>query len=57
MTIKEAEDKIARNGGNLDTFWDWMQGNTMSLYPSGETDVYEVDVDRFLRWGDKAFFD
>lgn len=50
MTIPEAEKEIIDAGGDLSVFWDWMQGQTMSLYSNGDTDVYEEDVERFIRY-------
>jgi hypothetical protein len=50
MTIKEAEQKIINSGGKIDVFWNWMKGQTMSLNPDGSTNVYDYDVDRFIRY-------
>jgi hypothetical protein len=50
MRIHEAEDKIAKAGGDVAVFWEWMNGQTMGLDENGETDVYDCDVDRFIRY-------
>ena len=50
MTIAQAEAKIKEAGGSVDTFWEWMRGQTMALTDDGEMDVYDCDVDRFIRY-------
>jgi len=50
MSINEAEGKIKEAGGNVEVFWEWMNGQTMGMYPDGSTDVYEYDVNRFIRY-------
>jgi len=50
MTIQEAEKKIVEAGGSVDVFWEWMSGQTCGLNPDGTTDVYEYDVNRFIRY-------
>jgi hypothetical protein len=50
MTIQEAENKITEAGGSIETFWGWMRGQTVGLNDDGSTDVYEYDVDRFIRY-------
>jgi len=50
MTIEKAEQKIKEAGGDIEVFWEWMRGQTMGLNKDGSTDVYEYDVDRFIRY-------
>jgi hypothetical protein len=50
MTIKEAERRIKQAGGSPTVFWKWMEGQTMSLNDDGSTDVYEHDVERFIKY-------
>lgn len=50
MTIEQAETKIKESGGNVDVFWHWLRGQTVALNDDGSTDVYEYDVDRFIRY-------
>mgnify|MGYP001576162612 CR=1 FL=1 len=49
MTITKAENKIKQAGGSTVVFWEWMNGQTLGLDATGQTDVYEYDVDRFIR--------
>lgn len=50
MTTKEAEKRITEAGGDIKVFWDWMAGQTIGLNEDGTTDVYDYDVDRFIRY-------
>lgn len=50
MTIDQAENKIISAGGSVETFWNWMRGQTIGLNDDGTTDVYEGDVARFIRY-------
>ena len=50
MKVSEAESAIKKAGGSVETFWKWMQGQTMGLNEDGSTDVYEYDVKRFIRY-------
>ena len=49
MKIQQAETKIKEAGGNVELFWKWMTGQTVGIDENGETDVYDCDVDRFIR--------
>ena len=51
MTITQAEDKIKQAGGSIEVFWQWMSGQTLGHAATGQTNVYEDDVDRFIRYG------
>ena len=50
MRIQDACEKIIDAGGDVKVFWKWMEGQTMGLNPDGTTDIYETDVDRFIRY-------
>lgn len=50
MTIDQADNKIIAAGGSVEEFWKWMRGQTMGLNDDGTTNVYECDVDRFIRY-------
>jgi hypothetical protein len=50
MTIEQAENKIKQAGGSVEVFWDWMRGQTMGINEDGSTNVYDYDVDRFIRY-------
>jgi len=50
MRIEEAEKAIKDAGGDVEVFWKWMYGQTMSLNDDGSTNVYEYDVERFIRY-------
>jgi len=50
MTIKEAQEKITKAGGSVETFNKWMSGQTCGLKEDGTVDIYEYDVDRFIRY-------
>lgn len=49
MTIEETNTAIKNAGGDINIFWDWMEGQTYGVYPDGTNDIYEYDVDRFIR--------
>ena len=49
MTIQQAETKKKEAGGDVELFWYWMRGQTLSMDDKGETIVYDEDVDRFIR--------
>lgn len=50
MTTKEAMQKIKDAGGSVNVFWEWMRGQTCGLNENGEVDIYDYDVDRFIRY-------
>jgi len=50
MKIEQAENKIKKEGGDVEVFWGWMRGQTMGFNPDGSINVYEYDVDRFIRY-------
>lgn len=53
MTISEAKNRIESAGGSWDVFNEWMTGQTVGIYPDGSTDIYEYDVNRFIRYNCK----
>ena len=50
MREVEAKKKIENAGGSWEVFNDWMYGQTVGIYPDGEVDIYEYDVNRFIRY-------
>lgn len=50
MTANEAARKIEEAGGSWEVFSNWMGGQTVGMYPDGELDYYEYDIDRFIRY-------
>ena len=50
MTTKETKNKIKEAGGDWDIFVDWMFGQTVGVSEDGETNWYDHDVDRFIRY-------
>lgn len=50
MKTLEAKSKIEAAGGSWETFCKWMYGQTMGVYPDGSANIYEYDVDRFIRY-------
>ena len=50
MRIDEARKAVEEAGGDWEIFQKWMRGQTVSMYEDGETDIYEWDVERFIRY-------
>lgn len=50
MTEQQATKKIEEAGGDFKTFWDWMDGQTVGMTEDGVVDIYDCDVDRFIRY-------
>ena len=50
MRESEAKRQIEAAGGSWDVFLKWMRGQTVGMYENGETDWYEYDVNRFIRY-------
>jgi hypothetical protein len=50
MTIKEAKLKIKQAGGSWKVFDKWMFGQTYGFNPDGSTNLYDYDVNRFIRY-------
>jgi hypothetical protein len=50
MKISEAKIKIKQAGGDWEVFSNWMYGQTCGIDSDGEPDIYECDVDRFIRY-------
>jgi len=50
MTIQETKKKLKAAGITFSAFLKWMMGQTVGIYPNGETDFYDYDVNRFIRY-------
>lgn len=50
MTIKEAKKRIKKAGGDWKVFTQWMEGQTLGMYPDGSADIYKCDVERFIKY-------
>ena len=50
MTIDKAKEEIKKAGGSWDTFNEWMRGQTVGLNEDGTTNLYDYDVERFIRY-------
>lgn len=50
MTTQEVKKLIKQSGGNWKNFLTWMYGQTVGLNDKGETDWYDYDVNRFIRY-------
>lgn len=50
MTEKEAKIKIKEASGNWKVFQKWMIGQTVGMNPDGTADIYDYDVNRFIRY-------
>lgn len=50
MTEQQAEKSITEAGGSMDVFNEWMRGQTVGLNDDGTVDIYEYDVNRFIRY-------
>ena len=49
MTIQQAKQKIKEVGLSWKVFDKWMRGQTMGLNKDGSVDIYDYDVNRFIR--------
>lgn len=45
MRVEEVIKRIGEE--NWNAFCKWMKGQTMGLYPNGETNIYDCDVEAF----------
>lgn len=50
MKEAQARQAIEKAGGSWDIFCDWMMGQTLGMDEEGETDFYDNDVERFIRY-------
>ena len=60
MREQEARTKIEQAGGDWEVFWKWMAGQTVGMNDDGTVDIYDCDVDNFIRIGcnpENEFFD
>lgn len=46
----EVQELIEKAGGSMSEFDDWMTGQTVGIDDNGETDYYDYDVRRFIRY-------
>ena len=54
MTFPEAKKRIEGEGLRFDSFIDWMVGQTVGVGENGEADIYEYDVERFIRYSKRG---
>jgi len=47
--MREQEVKKLIGEKNWKDFCEWMRGQTAGIYPDGETDYYNCDVQAFIR--------
>ena len=50
MREEKIKQLLKEAGGDWKVFSNWMSGQTMGIYPDGELDYYEYDVERFIRY-------
>ena len=50
MRIEEAKKKINEAGGSWRIFQKFMNGQTMGIDDKGFVDIYDWDVERFIRY-------
>lgn len=50
MRESEVREKIEAAGGSWEVFLDWMFCQTVGTYENGDTDWYDWDVERFIRY-------
>lgn len=50
MTTKEVKKRIKDANGKWSIFLKWMNGQTVGMYSNGDTDWYEYDVGRFIKY-------
>ena len=49
MTTDETKSVIEDAGLKFEDFVEWMDGQTIGMYPDGSTNWYVWDVDRYVR--------
>lgn len=49
MTTDETKSVIEDAGLKFEDFVEWMDGQTIGMYPDGSTNWYVYDVDRYVR--------
>jgi hypothetical protein len=57
MTVKETNEKLRENGKCVEEFWHWMKGKTVKHNDDFTEDIYEEDVDMFIREKDTITLD
>ncbi len=50
MRVEEARKKVKEAGGSWEVFENWMVGQTIGVYDDGTPNIYDWDVDRFIRY-------
>ena len=50
MKTTKAKDEIEKAGGSWEVFLEWMRGQTVGLNEDGTEDIYDYDVNRFIRY-------
>lgn len=50
MTVNEAKKVVEENGGDWEIFCSWMYGQTCGIDKNGNPDIYDYDVQRFVRY-------
>lgn len=50
MKEKEVKKRIKEAGGSWKVFLKWMSGQTVGIYDNGETNYYDHDVKRFIKY-------
>jgi len=50
MTTEEAKKQIKKAGGSWKVFNSWMRGQTVGMNEDGSEDIYDYDVERFIRY-------
>ena len=48
MKESEVKNLLKQNNYDWKEFLEFMEGQTVGIYPNGETDFYDKDVDRFI---------
>ena len=54
MTFPEAKKRIEGEGLRYDTFTDWLVGQTIRMGSDGVFEVYDYDVERFIRYSKRG---
>lgn len=49
MTEEQAKARIKEAGCDWKVFMRWMRGQTVGIRPDGKEDIYDYDVNRFIR--------
>jgi hypothetical protein len=55
MTENQAQKTIKESGLDWNDFEDWMRGQTFGMNEDGTEDIYDCDVERFIRVKKRGF--